>query len=660
VSSFDRDYHTRSTDPEGDEGAMDPRQSDGQPNVSPPQPASTDQRPMERAPWEASGSDRPPALPAAQSAPWQQSEAPWTQTPPPWQRPPVQQRAAWESSHEPPHPADTWAASLPAPAATAAQPEPAEAADGPVGIEVPPWDAPPAFAFDQPFDDDPYDAFAPLATDIQPAAAGIRARATAVVAEPARPAPPMDRSRSSSSVFGDMLSRTPAAGTGEAWPPAPQQAQPPELPAAPASLADAWPEEDPGQHNGWGELASEADSGAAAEEVQDADENEQRFEARAAAAPDPVEWPPVPTDFPPPEFAAPHDVRQQAHDPLTWPPIPTDVLRVPDLGTSVPRVVDTHAPAAAGGLPEAWVDDESAAPPSAVEDQFSAQPVEASWPAEVAEPQPAAAAEPQVAAAAEPSWSEEAGSTAPAGAAAWADQPHAFWPAEEPGFSSDTESPATNEHAAPPELAPADRPQAEATAETDWVVFEPPLPPEADADSESWEAHWAQPQFAPAEIASERPAAPDALAGFAPDDEPATAPQERAFAPIEQPDAGTWSEPEAREPQRGAIFARFAEQAATDAEPALGAAHGRVAAGAGSATAERQPVSGSARAAEAADDLWFLDSPADEARAASESEAAEAAPSSVQTMILVVLVGLAVVALVVLFLALFTSFFSGV
>jgi hypothetical protein len=312
------------------------------------------------APWEMSGqTDRPPTLPEPQPAPWL-SSAPQVDAPPDQPDQPFEREITpWETG-----------GLAAAPAVAPADPVEDElAADGPVGIEVPPWDAPPPFSFEQLVaEDDPYDAHAPLIDDFEPR------RPAHWIVRPLMPAPSKDRPAPSidedqSSVFGDVFGS----------PPRPQPAFSDDQPAATDGQADAHAQLNVGVDVATSEVAPwavDADDAAEWDAERDAaewDAEQAAAEQHAAAVaphaaaaeqhaaavapPDPINWPPVPTEFPLTSTPAPQAQHASGHDPLTWPPIPGDLMRVPDLGLpggappTQPSVWDQPAAVAAEPVP---------------------------------------------------------------------------------------------------------------------------------------------------------------------------------------------------------------------------------------------------------------------------------------------------------------------
>jgi hypothetical protein len=338
-----------------------PRPSQGHVRGAPAPASSRSASPVpgvdELAPWEMAGqTDRPLTLPEPASAPWQQG-AP--QLDAPWDMPAAHEVAPWQAGQ---------------PAAPAALPDASDAdavTDGPVGIELPPWDEPPPFSFEELVaDEDPYDANAPLVDDFAGRAAAapmVRPRMTAPVLDrpPSRPemAPTIDDVRSS--VFGDIFIASPqAAPVVDDEPPlaAPSDDTPAEV-AAGEALAEDAPADEPAQPE---------------EPTQE-----------AAPRPDPVSWPPVPTDFPPASAPAPQARRKREQDPLAWPPIPSDLLRVPDMEThqapvggaqasvwDQPAELD-HAPPTETASVVAQVE---AAPPAPAFETVSDEAVASAWP----------------------------------------------------------------------------------------------------------------------------------------------------------------------------------------------------------------------------------------------------------------------------------------
>ncbi|CAN5746044.1 hypothetical protein BH23CHL7_BH23CHL7_04350 [soil metagenome] len=315
---------------------MDARNSSGragaQPTHQPPSPSGGD-----AAPWGMSGqTDRPPTLPEPQPAPWlsgaSQVDAPPDQPDQRFER----EITPWETGGL---------------AAASAQPADDEVfADGPIGIEVPPWDAPPPFSFEQLVaEEDPYDAYAPLVDDFEPR------RPLHSIIRPRMAAPSIDRLAASvedhgTSVFGDVFG----------GPPRPQPAFADDQPAVEDGQADALVQLDVGADAATGDVAPwrmDAEDAVVWDADQPADEQHAAADEQHAVAvvpPDPINWPPVPTEFPIASVPAPH---AGGHDPLTWPPIPSDLMRGPELGPpggpapTQPSVWDQPAVVAAEPLP---------------------------------------------------------------------------------------------------------------------------------------------------------------------------------------------------------------------------------------------------------------------------------------------------------------------
>jgi len=271
---------------------MDPRDPEGEDEAGPARSASlspdrswsqTSEQPP--APWEIRQSDRPPAMPEPQAAPWamtEQKRAPWDNAPAPWEQLPALPPAPPSSRVQPAASSDQPAAAWnPAPvgppptAAAAEEPErfeqtlaPWELPPPPPGAgtasathglsegvgdaggrEIAPWRAGPLAAVGDLLDEDPYDAMAPVVADLA------QGRPPQVVT-PNRQLPfelggPQRDSRPS--VFGEALkpapdSEPPTEGSLWARPTASGGPDPISLPSA-------------------------------------------------SVEPDPLEWPPIPTDF---------------------------------------------------------------------------------------------------------------------------------------------------------------------------------------------------------------------------------------------------------------------------------------------------------------------------------------------------------------------------
>lgn len=487
---------------------------------------------------------------------------------PPWElasvseRPPTlpaAQPAPWAAGRQDAAP---WTSAQPAPFARSADYEPAPW-DARPSVAAP-WDRPDPFSVDDevdPYDDvDPYDAAAPVVADAveQPRPRMPAVEAVDVMVEP-RPAEPVIQ----------------ADDAEDSWFVDPE----------PASDASAW----------------QSDEGR--DEAVDGAEPAIAKQAEAEPAPDPLEWPPVPTDV---QLEARPEAAAAPADPVEWPPIPTDMFAIPG-NRAAERPIQAPVATSLWAMPE--VADEvatesSALPPTTpadAEDGFASwalaersayqeSPAVAQAPAVAEAPAVEAQAVPDAPAAAQGAYFAE-----PAAPAHSAGQP--FAPVEDDGVDEFDDWAFTEVVADEPEPATPVAAAAPAAAE----------PPEVVED-DAWMLGSTDPEPLAAPPAPPAPAQPPAAALAA--DEP------------------------------GAVFARYVT-GTTAAESPTAAASETLA-------PSTQPASGGG------DDLWFL---ANEPKPSS-SEAADAAePTSMQTAIATVLVAALVIGLVIVFLLLFTSVF---